>query len=275
MKSSTIINVITYVVAAIAVIVFAFPFYWLITTSFKFDIDIYHYPPVYIPFKFTFHNYWTGLFDLWGLQGIRDSFIISAMNTILVLALSIPAAYALALMPVRGKNFLMSWILSQRMLPPIAVAIPFFLVWKWLGWLDTYQALVLTYTIFNLPFAIWLLAGYIEELPREVYEAALVDGASHLGVLKNILLPLIKPSIAVTSLFTFIFSWNEFLFAVIFTREKIRPFTVVIPSLIGGHVILWGAICAVTLVGLIPEIVMVLLLQKHIVRGLTLGAIKG
>jgi len=195
MKSSTVVNVVTYIVAAIVVIVFAFPFYWLITTSFKFDIDIYHYPPVYIPFKFTLHNYWTGLFDLWGLQGIRDSFIISAMNTLLVLALSIPAAYALALMPVRGKSFLLSWILSQRMLPPIAVAIPFFLVWKWLGWLDTYQALVFTYTIFNLPFAIWLLAGYIEELPREIYEAALVDGASHLGVLRSVLLPLIKPSV--------------------------------------------------------------------------------
>jgi multiple sugar transport system permease protein len=264
-----------YIFIAIVCLIFAFPFYWMIITSFKIELDIFHYPPVYWPMRLTDYNYRVGLLDLWGLKSIQDSFIISLLNTLLVLAVSLPAAYALALLPVKGKGTILNWILSQRMLPPIAVAIPFFVLWNSIGWLDTYQALILTYTIFNLPLAIWLLTSYIEELPKDIHESALVDGAGHLSTLRHIIMPLIGPSIAVTALFTFIFSWNEFLFALLLTRSKIRPFTVIIPSLIGGHAILWGAISAVTLIGLIPEIILIILLQRHLVRGLTLGAIKG
>lgn len=268
-------EVLFYVFIAAVCLIFLFPFYWLIITSFKIELDIFYYPPVYFPMRLTDWNYRTGLIDLWGLKGITDSFIISSLNTLFVMALSLPAAYALALLPVRGKNSLLNYILSQRMLPPIAAAIPFFVLWNSIGWLDTYQALVLTYSVFNLPFAIWLLTSYIQELPKEVYESALVDGASKAGILRHVVLPLVKPSIAISALFTFIFSWNEFLFALLLTRSNVRPFTVIIPSLIGGHVILWGAIAAVTLVGLIPTIILVLVLQRHLIRGLTFGAIKG
>jgi len=264
-----------YIFIIIICIIFAFPFYWMIITSFKIELDIFHYPPVYWPMRLTDYNYRVGLIDLWGLKAIQDSFIIASSNTLLVLAIALLAAYALALLPVKGKGALLNWILSQRMLPPIAAAIPFFVLWNTVGWLDTYQALILTYTIFNLPLAIWLLTSYIEELPKEIHESALVDGAGHLSTLRHVIMPLIGPSIAVTALFTFIFSWNEFLFALLLTRSKVRPFTVIIPSLIGGHVILWGAIAAVTLVGLIPEIILIILLQRYLVRGLTLGAIKG
>jgi multiple sugar transport system permease protein len=264
-----------YIFIAIVCLIFAFPFYWMIITSFKIHLDIFSYPPVYWPMRLTDYNFRVGLIDLWGLKGIQDSTIISSLNTLLVLVVSLPAAYALALLPVKGKETILNWILSQRMLPPIAAAIPFFILWNSIGWLDTYQALILTYTIFNLPLAIWLLTSYIEELPKEIYESALVDGAGHLTTLRYIIMPLIGPSIAVTSLFTFIFSWNEFLYALLLTRNNVRPFTVIIPSLVGGHVILWGAIAAVTFVGLIPEIILIILLQRHLVRGLTLGAIKG
>ncbi len=273
-RNSLVRDIATYTLFAILFIIFVFPLYWMIITSCKIQLDTFHYQPVYIRTRITDFNYRVGLLDLWGLQGIRDSFIISSANTLLVLAFSIPTAYAIARMPMKGKKALMNWILSQRMLPPIAVAIPFFLIWRSLGWLDTYQALIFTYMIFNLPFAIWMLAGYIEEIPKEIDEAALIDGASRLKIIKDIILPLLKPSLIVTTLFTFIFSWNEFLIAVVLTRDQVKPFTVVIPGLIYGHNILWGAISAVTLVGLIPEIIIALMLQKHIVRGLTLGAIR-
>ncbi|MEM3815552.1 MAG: carbohydrate ABC transporter permease [Candidatus Bathyarchaeia archaeon] len=274
-RTNIIKEVLFYAFIAVVCLVFLFPFYWLIITSFKIELDIFHYPPVYFPMRLTDWNYRTGLIDLWGLKGITDSFIISSLNTLFVMALSLPAAYALALLPIRGRNSLLNYILSQRMLPPIAAAIPIFVLWNSIGWLDTYQALILTYSVFNLPFAIWLLTSYIQELPREVYESALVDGASRINILRHIIVPLIKPSIAIAALFTFIFSWNEFLFALLLTRSHVRPFTVIIPSLIGGHVILWGAIAAVTLVGLIPTVILVLMLQRHLIRGLTFGAIKG
>lgn len=274
-RGNIVKDVLFYAFIAIVCLVFLFPFYWLVITSFKIQLDIFHYPPVYFPMTLTDWNYRTGLIDLWGLKGIADSFIISSLNTLLVMALSIPAAYALALLPIRGRNSILTYILSQRMLPPIAAAIPFFVLWNTIGWLDTYQALILTYCVFNVPFAVWLLTSYMQELPREVYESALVDGASRARILWHVILPLVRPSIAIAALFTFIFSWNEFLFALLLTRSNVRPFTVIIPSLIGGHVILWGAIAAVTLVGILPIIILAVAIQRHLIRGLTLGAIKG
>jgi multiple sugar transport system permease protein len=184
------------------------------------------------------------------------------------------AAYSLARFRIGGKH-LAFWILSIRMMPPIASILPLFLFYRFLRILDTYQALVITYSILNIPFAVWMLKGFFEELPAELEEAALVDGAGRLGAFYRIALPLIAPGLVATALFCFMFSWNDFFFALIITRSRVTPLTVVIAGMIGGHEILWAEIAAVATMASFPVIAIAVILQRYLVRGLTLGAIKG
>jgi multiple sugar transport system permease protein len=144
-----------------------------------------------------------------------------------------------------------------------------------LRWLDTYQALILTHSLVNLPFAVWMLKGFFEELPQELEEAALVDGCGRLGAFARVALPLVAPGLVATALFCFMFSWNEFLFALILGRSRVTPITVNIAGMIGGHEILWAEISAVSIMASVPIIVMAIVLQRYLVRGLTLGAVKG
>ena len=274
-RSMVFESVAIALITAGALLFFMFPFYWLVTTSFKMYYEQFSFPPTFIPASFTLVNYRHGLIDLWGIKGIIDSFIVASLNTLLVLAIATPAAYSLARFKTKRSEDLATWILSNRMLPPIAVAIPIFILWKTLGMLDTYQALILTYTTFNLPFATWMMKGFFEELPRELEESALIDGCSTLSAFRRIALPLTAPGLVATALFCFIFAWNEFMFAVVICRWNVKTLPVVIPGLVYGHSILWGAIGGVTLVGILPEIAIALFLQKYLVRGLTMGALKG
>ena len=274
-RSKLLENAAFIVILAVALIFFVFPFYWLVSTSFKVYYEQFSYPPTFIPGQAVLTNYWTGLVDLWGIKGITDSSIVASFNTLLVVAIATPAAYSLARFKFKRSENLATWILSSRMLPPIAVAIPLFLLWKIVGWLDTYQGLVLTYAAFNLPFAVWTMKGFFEDLPKDMEESAMVDGCSTFTAFVRVALPLTAPGLVATALFCFIFSWNEFMLAVVLTRWTVKTLPVVIPGLVMGHSILWGAICAVTLVGVLPEILIVLFLQKYLVRGLTLGAIRG
>jgi len=161
------------------------------------------------------------------------------------------------------------------MFPPVASALPLFLVFRFLHLLDTHLALIVANTIFNLPFVIWLLKGFFEDLPVELEEAAVIDGTTIFGAFRRVALPLVAPGLVVTALFSFIFTWNEFMFALLFTRREVRTLTIIVPSLVGGHEILWGEIAAVGVVAIIPNVTLALLLQRFLVRGLTLGAVKG
>jgi multiple sugar transport system permease protein len=153
--------------------------------------------------------------------------------------------------------------------------LPLFLIFKQFKLLDTHLALIIANTIFNLPFVIWLLKGFFEDLPVEMEEAALIDGCSQWGAFARVSLPLITPGLMVTTLFSFVFAWNEFMFALLLTRRSVRTLTVIVPSLVGGHEILWGEIAAIGTIAIIPGIVFSLLLQRYLIRGLTLGAVKG
>jgi multiple sugar transport system permease protein len=184
------------------------------------------------------------------------------------------ASYSLSRFKTGGENFSF-WILSTRMFPPVAAALPLFLIFKQFKLLDTHLALIIANTIFNLPFVIWLLKGFFDELPAELEEAALIDGCSPWGAFVRVAMPLITPGLVATSLFSFIFAWNEFMFALLLTRRTVRTLTIIVPSLVGGHEILWGEIAAIGTVAIIPGIALSLLLQRYLVRGLTLGAVKG
>ena len=262
------------VVIIVILVIYLSPMFWILTTSFKGRGEYFTYPPVFVPKNISLTHFRHGLFEHGGAKGILNSLIIATSCTIFSLAISAPAAYSLARFRVGGEH-LAFWILSIRMLPPIAVALPIFVFYQKLRLLDTYRGMILIHAIINIPFAVWLLRGFFEDIPRTLEESALVDGCNKFQAFYRIALPLVAPGLVATALFSFIFSWNEFLFALILTRTKAIPITVVIPNLIGGHEILWAEISALALVASLPIIIFAILLQKYLIRGLTLGAVKG
>ncbi len=255
-------RIVIYIVLLLALVFFLFPVGWTFITSFKTQKEFFTYPPVFVPEKIDLHNYIGAMIPppdgRNGFKSLTDSMIISLGTTILAMVLGAPAAYSLA-----------------RMFPPVAAALPIFFVFQQLKMLDTYWVLILANTIFVLAFVIWMLKGYFEDLPSELEEAALIDGCSSFNAFRLVALPLVAPGLVATTLFSFIFTWNEFLFALLLTRKAVRTLTVMVPSLVGGHEILWGEIAASGIVAIIPGILLALLLQRYLVRGLTLGAVKG
>lgn len=261
-----------------ALIFFLFPVVWMFLTSFKSETEYFSYPPVFIPHHIGIENYLNALRmppdGRGGLQGLRDSVIIATASTLVSVLTGSLAAYSIARYKVGGDNFSF-WILSTRMFPPVAAALPLFLIFKTVKLLDTHMALIIANTIFALPFVIWLLKGFFEELPAELEEAALIDGCTPLGAFMRVALPLVTPGLVATALFAFVFTWNEFMFALLFTRRNVRTLTIIVPSLVGGHEILWGEIAAIGTIAVIPGILLALLLQRYLIRGLTMGAVKG
>lgn len=269
---------VTVTVLAVTLALFMFPVGWMFLTSFKTESEYFSYPPVFIPEDFSFRNYFNAMAfppdGRGGLQGLRDSLIISLATALVSLVIGAPAAYSLARFKTGGEN-LSFWILSTRMFPPVASALPLFLIFKQIRLLDTHMALIIANTIFNLPFVIWLLKGFFEDIPAGLEEAALIDGCSQWGAFLRVSLPLITPGLVVTALFSFVFAWNEFMFALLLTRRSVRTLTIIVPSLVGGHEILWGEIAAIGTIAIIPGVALSVLLQRYLVRGLTLGALKG
>lgn len=278
---SKIENALVYLALVAAVFAALFPIAWTLSTSFKTTGEYYTFPPVWIPNKPTLENY-IYIYRTGGLGYLVNSLLIAGVNVLLVLAVSIPAAYAIARLQVGGQNFAF-WILSQRMFPPVAAVIPLFLLFSkvlrsidpHLELIDRHLSLILTYSIFNVAFAVWLLIGFFEEFPPEIEDAALVDGCSRRRALVEIYIPLLAPGIIVAALFCFIFSWNEFLFAMIFTREAAKTVTVKLAEFQAPTKILWGEMSALATISIIPVIAFAVFLQRYLVRGLALGGVKG
>lgn len=264
---------LVYCALAIALFFALFPIAWTLSTSFKTIGEYYTYPPVWIPRSPTLANYKYIIYTA-GLGYLRNSLIIAFFNTLLVLTISIPAAYGIARFRIGGRN-LSFWILSQRMFPPIAVIIPLFILLKLLGLIDTHFALIIVYCTFNIAFSVWLLIGFFEEFPKDIEEAAMVDGCSRAKAVTKVVLPLIAPGIVVTAIFCFIFSWNEFMFALILTREAAKTVTVQLSSFQAPTKIMWGEMSALVIIAVVPILILALSVQRYLVRGLTLGAVKG
>ncbi len=268
-------QIVIGIILMLILLLFLFPVIWMFLTSFKTQNQIFASPPILIPPRdqWNLHNYEAVLTDNGAWKAIKDSTYISLASASISVLFGSLAAYSLARYRIGGDQFSF-WILSTRMFPPVATALPLFLIFRDLKLLDTYRVLILANTIFNLPFAIWLIKGFIEDLPREMEESALVDGATVFGAFYRITIPLIAPGLVTAFLFSFVFTWNEFLFALLLTRRNVRPLTVIIQSLAGGHEILWAQIAAAGMLAIIPGTLLVLLLQRYIVRGMTMGALK-
>jgi multiple sugar transport system permease protein len=205
---------------------------------------------------------------------ITNSLIIAAFSTLLSVLMAVLAAYAFSRFNLPGKDDLLFFILSQRMLPAVVVTVPIFLMYRELGLYDTHFGMILLYTSFNLSFAVWLLKGFIDEIPREYEEAALVDGYTRLQAFRKIVLPQAITGIAATTVFSFIFSWNEYAFALMLTQDAARTAPPSIPLILGAGGIEWGTIAAGSMAFLIPVVIVTFLLRRHLLRGITFGAIR-
>ncbi len=205
---------------------------------------------------------------------IINSLIIAGTSTVISVVFAVLAAYAFSRFDIPGKDDLLFFILSQRMLPAVVVTIPIFLMYRQLGLYDTHLGMILLYTSFNLSFAVWLLKGFIDEIPKEYEEAALVDGYTRLQAFRKIVLPQSITGIAATTVFSLIFSWNEYAFALILASDRAKTAPPSIPLILGNGGIEWSTIAAASLLFLIPVVIVTFALRKHLLRGVTFGAIR-
>ena len=262
-----------YLVALILVVIFVFPVYWLFIISFKTPDEIFAFPPVWYPNSIQFANY-AVLFKDGDAATVGNSLILASVSTFFAMILGTIAAYSLVRFKTGGEN-LAVWIISQRMMPPVAIVFPLFLVYVWLGWVDTYIGLILLYTAFSLPYVIWMMRGYIEDIPLELEESALVDGCTRWEVLWKVVLPMARSGLFATAVFTFIFAWNDFLFALVLTRTEVTTYTVQVTHYFGGQSNFWAKIAAMSVLGTIPVFFTVAVMQRYLVRGISMGAVKG
>jgi multiple sugar transport system permease protein len=260
----------------LALLLTLLPVYWMINTSLKTPVEIFATPPTLYPEKPMLENY-VSLFARRNLGAyLFNSVVIVSSSVLLALAIGSLAAYALARFP-RGRlqERISFWMLVPRMVPPIAIVVPVFLMFQHLGLINKYPSLILVYTAINLPFVIWMMRSFFEEIPLDLEEAAMVDGASRLRSFWDIVLPLSAPGLAATAIFSVIVTYNEFIFALILTST---PAAATLPvgtaALIGKTQTLFGEMAAAGVVATIPLIVFALLVQRHLVRGLTMGAVK-
>ena len=266
---------LTVEIALLAVIILfcIFPFYWMVTTSLKTQIVALQSPPAWA-FTATIANYIEVLFDDAVGGTLINSLIVAVCTTLLALALGTPAAYALARFEFRGKTDLWFWFITNRMVSPVVLALPFFLIVRMLGLLDTHIALILIYLTFNLPIVIWICTDQFRSIPKDLDEAALLEGASQFTIFRKICLPLAMPGVAVSAIFSFIFSWNELMFALVLTRSEAKTAPAMAVSFMEGYSLPYGKIMATSTLIVIPVIVFALIASKQLVRGLTMGAVK-
>jgi multiple sugar transport system permease protein len=254
------------------------PVYWMATISLKSEVDQFAVPPRWFNFTPTLVHYKDAFLTRSFGQYLLTSVTVAVTSTLCALVLGTLAAYALARfrLPHKLDTRLALWILSTRMFPPIVTAVPLFLMMRDVRLLNTKASLIIVYTAFNLPFVVWMMRGFFMEVPREMEEAARVDGDSRIGALWRVVLPLVVPGLAATAVFCLIISWNEFLFALVLTQtDAAMTLPVGIAGRVTQYEIKWGVMSAAGVVAMMPILVFAMAVQRYLVRGLSLGAVKG
>ena len=251
-----------------------FPFYWMVSSSFKSQTDLLASPPVWL-FVPTLANYSEIFADQKVLISVWNSLFVASCTTALSVALGTPAAYALARFEFRGKADLWFWFISNRMISPIVLALPVYLVARGIGLLNSHLALILIYLTFNLPIVVWICTDQFRSIPKDIEQSARLEGASQFDIFWRIYLPLGLPGVAVSAIFAFIFSWNELLYGlVLITSQGLKTAPVVATNFMSGYELPWGKIMATGTVIVLPVTIFALLVSRHMVSGLTMGATK-
>jgi multiple sugar transport system permease protein len=265
-----------YLIAAAFTGFALFPLYIILTTALKRETDIFAWPPVWL-FEPTWGNFYNALFVFGGrgvLSFLLNSLIITGASTVIAVTLGAMAAYGFARFRFPGDKHLAFYILSTRFAPPVAFIVQVYLMVQKAGLLDSHLALILIYTAFNLSFVTWIMRGFFAEIPIEIEEAALVDGYTRWQIFWRIAVPLVRPALATTAILSAIFSWNEFLFALILTQSKAATIPVYLAGFSNSMGLAWGEYMAVGSMAVLPIMLFTLMLQRHLVRGLTFGAVR-
>lgn len=267
----TLKKVAFYLLLLIILVPFLFVFYWMFLSSFKTQVQNTAMPPIWavLPNLENYRNVFvTNPFAEYTL----NSLIIATGATLLGLILGLPAAYSIARFKQEGLGLA---ILTARITPGISFLIPWFILFTRLKLVDTYIAMILTHLIITLPLIVWMLVGFFEDLPEELFDAALVDGTTQFGTFWNIAMPLVRPGIAASAILAFIFSWNNFMFSLVIASYRTKPLPVAVFNFMSYTEINWGGLTAAASIITLPVMLLILLVQRNIVRGLVVGAVKG
>jgi multiple sugar transport system permease protein len=266
----------TYLALAIFVIVVLFPFYWMGLTSFRTPKGVYVRDGMLVPRNLTLQNYQYTFTQRPTLIWLRNSALVGLASSSLSVLIGVLAGYPLTRLQFKGKNFMAKAILFTYLVPSSLLFIPLFILMNKLGLVNTRFGLILTYQSFNVPFCTWLILGYFRSIPKELEDAAMIDGCSKLGVLFRIIVRLAAPGIITAFIFGFTNSWNEFLYVItIINSKNLMTLPTGLGSYIMGDVFLWGPLMATALITTIPPIILFMLMQRYVVSGMTMGAVKG
>ena len=261
-----------YAAVVVVMLPTVFVFYWMITLSLKPQIEAAAYPPIFFNFTVTFKGYVEVFAKHPFLLYTWNSLVVAVGSTLLGLVVGLPAAYSIAQW---RQHKLALAILVARIIPGISYLIPWYILFRNLKMVDTYQALILTHLVVGLPITIWVMIGFFEDIPPDLREAALIDGCTDYGAFWRVAVPLVKPGVVATAILAFIFSWNNFLFSVILAGRNTRTLPIAVFNMIGYEEINWGPLAAAATLITLPVIILTLIIQRHIVTGLTFGAVKG
>ncbi len=275
MRMTTGQKITIYALTGLTLLLFIGPIVWFIMLAFRPPGETYTIPPTFI-FRPTMENFEVTFVNP-GNNAIQlvNSLIVSTGATLLSLPFSLSAAYALSRFAMRGKRFLMMWYISLLMAPPIVFLIPYFILMTRIGWAGTYQSMIVLLQTITIPFSVWLLKSFMDDVPVELEEAATVDGATRLQSFFRITLPLALPGIIVTSMFVFVFSWNNVIFPLILSKQRTATLPVGTMSFFASTGVYWNQIAATAVVAMLPPMLIFLVLGRYVVRGLTFGAVKG
>jgi multiple sugar transport system permease protein len=273
----TVTRVLTWVILLIAFAIFVFPLYYLVVTSLKTTAELFQAVPTLFPQAPTIEPYFSVLFTR-GLGGLLvNSVIVGVSATALALVVAFAICYPITRLPIQvgTRSFVLNWALSLRFLPPIAVVIPYFTIVRTIGLYNQIPALVIVYTIFNLPLSIWMLKGFLEQIPAEIEEAAMVDGGTRFQAFRLVLLPLSSTGILAAGIIVFAFDWAEFLFAFILTATpQSMTFPVGVQGLVTQFEIIWNDMAAGGVIAILIPLIMMLFARRYVLTGLTFGVIR-
>jgi len=268
-------RIVSYAVLSAVAVAVLVPVLWMVSTAFKNDTELFSSPPRWIPDEPTFAAFIRVWSDYPFTQYFSNSIVVVGASTLIALVFSSLAGYGMSRFEFRGKGSFMTFLLMTQMFPSIMLLIPFYRIIQTLGMINTLSGLIITYVSFTVPFCSWLMYGYFKSIPKELDEAAALDGLSRLRTFAQVILPLALPGMAATGIYSFITGWNEYVFALVLTQsEDVKTVPVGIGQLIGQYRILWNDMMAASLYAVIPLVVVFIFLQRYLISSLTAGAVK-
>jgi multiple sugar transport system permease protein len=277
MRTRPGIRALQYVAVVCYLVFLGFPLLWLISSSLKSPQEFASITPSLLPKHFDLSNYTDALNEQGLVRGLGNSLQISVLSTILVLIVALPVSYALARFRSRLRPLTNGWILVSQVFPVILIVIPLFMILRPLHLTNTIPGVVIVYMVWSLPFALWMLQGYVAAVPRELEEAASVDGAGRIRTIVSIVMPLLRPGLIATAMFTFISAWNEFFFALVLLQDpQLKTLPLVLARFVGAEgQVQFGPLAAASVLATVPSLVFFAFLQRRLTSGLLSGAVKG